>query len=173
MGCSISLIDTNPLFSALSADERESLCQRLEEISYQPLEAICREGRPPSGWFLLLAGRVRISRTRPDGGQELIAWLEPGAMFGTAGMLDGLTRPTTAAAAEPSRCLRFPRALLEPENGAEHLNLCLREILCRALNDQLRAANHRLLSQARRAQGDAPPTSDRIFGGWRVPTEEK
>ncbi len=170
MSCSPELLTQHPLFKTLSELERATLAERIDVRDLVPGEAICREASSATTWFLLIDGRARVSCTRPDGGQELIAWLEPEAIFGTVGVLDGLPRPATVAALQPSRCLVIPRTLLEvPE--MDRLGLCLRELLCRALNDQLRAVNQCLLIRARRTQGVTEPAGGRTFGGWRVPEE--
>ena len=136
----------------------------------QPGEAICREGSAPTEWYLLTEGGGRVSRTRPDGGQELIARIEPGSIFGVVGILDGLRRSATVAALRPSVCLVFPSSLLGDSSTAQtsgRLGLCLSELLCAALNQQLRAINQRLLGMAREAAGQPElPAPRGGFGGW-------
>lgn len=159
------VLEEHPLFQRFSEAERARLLGDAQVREVFPGEAICREGSPANEWYLLIEGRARVSRTRPDGGQEIIAALEAGALFGVVGVLDNERRPATIAALQPGRCLVFSRGLLEAEGRQ---SLCLAELLCMALNHQLRAVNQRLLGMARDADG--AEGGGRDFGGWRQPT---
>ena len=160
----LAMLDSHPFFERFSAEEREALAREVRVRGLSPGEAICREGAPVSEWYLLVEGRARASLTRSDGGQEYVSQLEPGAIFGVVGLLDGGRRELTVAALRPGSCLVFPRSLLE---DAGRMSLCLGELLCMALNDQLRAANHRLMCMAR--DPDAGPGIARPEGGWSPP----
>ena len=162
------------LFRRFDPAERVYLARRVRRRAVLPGEAICREGAAAVEWYLLVEGIARVSRTRPDAGQEFIARVLPGAIFGVVGVLNGGGRPATVAALQPSVCLVFPRSLLDGEDGervAGRLGLCLSELLCAALNQQLRALNQRLLGMAREVTGQAPSAPRGGFGGWIGPAE--
>jgi len=160
----VEVLEGHDLFQRFSVNERALLLDSVDVREVFPGEAICREGTPANEWYLLIEGSARVTRTRPDGGQERIAALANGALFGVVGVLESGLRPSTVAALQPGRCLVFPRSLLE---GEGRLTLCLGELLCMALNHQLRAVNERLLGMARDADG--PEVSRRTYGGWRQP----
>jgi len=157
-------LEEHVLFQRFSIEERALLLDSIKVRELFPGEAICREEAPANEWYLLVEGSARVTRTRPDGGQERIAILAAGALFGVVGVLEGALRPSTVASLQPGRCLVFPRSLLE---GEGRLTLCLGELICMALNHQLRAVNERLLGMARDADG--PEVSRRVHGGWRQP----
>ncbi len=164
----LALLESHPLFGRFSSDERRLLAGAISTRELFPGEAICREGGLPNEWYVLVEGKARVSRTRTDGGQEILSYLEPGAVFGVIGVLDGGRRSATVAALQPASCLVFPRALLEDDNT--RLTLCLGELLCMALNHQLRAVNQRLLGMAREVNQQEGPTNSRSYGGWRLPS---
>jgi len=161
-----AVLESHPLFGRFSAEERALLVESVQMRELFAGEAICREAAPANEWYLLVEGRARVSRTRPDGGQEIIAKLDAGAICGVVGVLEHGRRPATVAALQPGRCAVFSRSLLAEEG---RLTLCLGELLCMALNHQLRAVNQRLMGMARDADG-VEGGSSREFGGWRQPT---
>lgn len=162
----LAILESHPLFERFSPEERALLAGQVTVRELSPGEAVCREGAPVNEWFLLAEGRARASLTRSDGGQEYVSQLEPGAVFGVVGLLDGGRRELTVAALQPGSCLVFPKALLEADGRT---TLCLGELLCMALNNQLRAANLRLMRMAR--DPDADYEGGRPEGGWRPPPE--
>lgn len=167
------IIANHPLLSRLSPEMRALLEGQVKLRELSPAEAITREGSVATRWYLLIEGQARVSRTRPNGAQEVLARLGPGALLGCVGLSDGRRRPTTIAAVGPARCLEFPRSLLqgEPRSPQGRLALRLWEILGLAMSLQLRAANQRLYVMGRRLQGHAtdpgaPPVD---HGGWVQP----
>lgn len=59
---------------------------------------ICVEGEPCAGMFVLLAGKVHLSRSSPQGRTILLAEIEPVIMFNEVALLDGGPNPVTAVA---------------------------------------------------------------------------
>ncbi len=59
---------------------------------------ICVEGEPCAGMFVLLAGKVHLSRSCPQGRTMLLAEIEPVIMFNEVPLLDGGPNPVSATA---------------------------------------------------------------------------
>ncbi|MCB9761440.1 MAG: cyclic nucleotide-binding domain-containing protein [Alphaproteobacteria bacterium] len=166
------VIAAHPLLGHLSGELRGALSERVKVRQLIPGEAITREGSTATRWYVLVEGLVRVSRTRPDGGQEVLGRLKPGALFGCMGVCDGQPRSSTTAAIGPSRCLEFPADLLlgAPRTLEGRLSLALRAVLAVAMNMQLRAANQRLYVIGRRMFGES--TAEYVKeteGGWVQP----
>lgn len=160
------------LLGAVDPALRKLLLAQVTVRRLSPGEAITREGSVATRFYLLVEGGARVSRTRPDGGQEVLARLSPGALFGVLGVSDGLPRSTTVAATGPAICLVFPASLLDgaPRSPEARLALALREVVALAANHQLRAANRRLYSQGRRMYGETTLEPDIApEGGWNQP----
>lgn len=165
-------LSSHKLLGTLSPEQRATLAAQLTIRRLIPGEAITREGSVATRFYLLIEGGARVSRTRPDGGQEVLARLSPGALFGLLGVCDGLPRSTTVAATAPSSCIIFPASLLNaaPRSPEARLALALREVVALAANHQLRAANRRLYSQGRRMFGEITLEPDIApEGGWHQP----
>jgi CRP-like cAMP-binding protein len=61
---------------------------------------IFREAEPCAGLFVLLAGKVHLSKLSPAGQVSILAVVEPVIMFNEVAALDGGPNPATAAAVE-------------------------------------------------------------------------
>ena len=59
-------------------------------------DTLFREGERAREMFVLLQGNVSIYKSLPDGREECLATLVPGAMVGELALIDGLPRSATA-----------------------------------------------------------------------------
>jgi CRP-like cAMP-binding protein len=169
----LETLGAHALLGRLPPDLRELLLERSRVRDLMPAEAICREGFGPTSWFLMLGGRARVTRTRPDGGQELLAHLLPGALFGAVGLLCGQRRAATVAATEPSSVLEIPVELLQRESDetSPRLALELREVLALSLTAQLRTMNRRLYRLGQNLLGESGSNLTNLpaVNGWLLP----
>lgn len=76
-------------------------------VSYEPGEIVFDEGGPPDYCYLVGSGAVRITKALPDGGQELLATMEPGDFFGELALYDSSPRSARATAVVPTRLARL------------------------------------------------------------------
>ena len=100
------LLRSVPLFANLPQKTLERLDRILVERQYAPGAEIVHEGDMAAGFFLIMDGRVEVSRG--DSGAPM-ASLTKGAYFGEMALLDGRPRSATIRAAEQTRCLALPR----------------------------------------------------------------
>jgi CRP-like cAMP-binding protein len=82
------LLHTSPFFTALPADERESVARRFRFVEMADGAILVRQGQPSSGLYALLVGSVQVIHFDGVGDKEL-AKLEPGDVFGEMSMLTG------------------------------------------------------------------------------------
>lgn len=159
------------LLGPLEPPALERLEQAVELRRYPPGFAVFHEGMEPREMVLLLEGRLRIGKLRPDKRQESIAHVEPVALLGIAPVIAGTRYPTTAMAREPSSCLLIPRGLLQPGADPVQRTLAARllQASLRGMNAQLRAANARLYSLAGEPELLAALALD--LGAWSLPQE--
>jgi CRP/FNR family transcriptional regulator len=61
------------------------------------------EGDPCAGLYVLLEGEIHLTKIGPDGQRNIMAVLEPVAMFNEVAVLDGGTNPATAVAFQQSQ----------------------------------------------------------------------
>lgn len=100
---------TIPLFTMLDEATLADTSRRMRRCTFRPGQHIMLEGEQPSGLFFVLRGRVRLSRTAPDGREQVLAMIGPGENFNPVPLFDGQPNPTTARAMSPVECLLLPR----------------------------------------------------------------
>jgi CRP-like cAMP-binding protein len=86
------------LFSNLDQSQilkLESICH---EMKLSAGDVLFREGDEPEYFYVILKGRVRISRVIPGMGEEALAILEPGSYFGEMEIFEPMPRAAQALA---------------------------------------------------------------------------
>lgn len=73
-------------------------------------------------FFLLLEGRLRVTRLTPEGQQVVVRFVVPGEVFGIARALGRNTYPATCTAVTPASCLVWP-SVAWPRIMARHPEL--------------------------------------------------
>lgn len=139
---SIQPSDKEAVFSrqGLSAAELRLLMMTLPAEQYPADGVIFFEGEAADALYIVTSGVVRISRRLPTMGEEAIAFLKKGEVFGEMALIDDSLRSADARAHEqPCTVLKLNRSDLEeilslPEPAAEFLAL-----MCRLLVRRLRA----------------------------------
>jgi CRP/FNR family cyclic AMP-dependent transcriptional regulator len=123
-----------------------------EEKRYPAEAVIFREGEPGESICVIALGRVRISR-RISGGEEALAILGPGEIFGEMAVLDpGKGRSADARAHEDAVVLELSRSRFEglegsdPEGCADLSALLCRLAARRAVETADRLAHWRVLA---------------------------
>jgi CRP-like cAMP-binding protein len=130
-----------PLFAGLSEQDRQNLSERLDRYDAHRGQVLFREGDPGDRVFLILSGKVKISRSAPDGRENMLAVLGPGEMFGEMSLFDPGPRNATATALTDSNLASLEHTALRPWLAArpEAARLLL-QVLARRLrrtNDQM------------------------------------
>ena len=102
-----------PLFKGIGADGLARLAELATAVDFPPGHVIARQGEIGTGFFVIIAGEVRVVR---DG--AIVARLGPGEFFGELSVLDRMPRNATVAAEVQTSCLAlaswdFERVLLE------------------------------------------------------------
>jgi CRP/FNR family transcriptional regulator, cyclic AMP receptor protein len=96
------MTDTNALLKNVAIfkdlDDREiaEIAEVCQEETFVSGEYIFREGEHGNRLFLICKGEVRISRDVPGSGEEALAILKPGAIFGEMAVFDRTERSTHA-----------------------------------------------------------------------------
>ena len=110
-------------------------------------EYIFREGEHGNRLYLIVDGEVRISRTVPGSGEEALAVLKPGALFGEMAVFDRSERSTDAISNGGTSTLTISRADFEMLLDLDHELACKVLWSCvRLLSSRLRSTNDSLRS---------------------------
>jgi CRP/FNR family transcriptional regulator, cyclic AMP receptor protein len=113
MAADIELLRTIVIFKDLSPEELGRISELCEERAYISGEYIFHEGEPGNRLFIIGEGEVRISRQIPGAGEEALAVLKPGALFGEMAVFDRSERSTDAIAHGGVKVLTISRPEFE------------------------------------------------------------
>ncbi len=96
MSATIALLRNVAIFKDLEESELAEIAEVCREETFVSGEYIFREGEHGNRLYLIVAGDVRISRDVPGSGEEALAILKPGALFGEMAVFDRSERSTHA-----------------------------------------------------------------------------
>ncbi|OHE24081.1 MAG: transcriptional regulator [Syntrophobacterales bacterium RBG_19FT_COMBO_59_10] len=98
-----------PLFSGLSREQYEALSRIGVRRSSAKNERIFSEGDEGTGFYVVLAGRVKISKISAEGKEQILHFFGPGECFGEVSVFTGQGFPADAVTAAQTTLLFFPR----------------------------------------------------------------
>lgn len=97
------------LFSEMSDRDLEKVFHLASRQKYRKDNMILIEEEVGSTMFIILSGRVKISRISDDGREVILSMLSDGDFFGEMSLLDGHTRSANVTASEESELLVIRR----------------------------------------------------------------
>lgn len=131
----------------LSGKELEALATFSREKRFTANAHIFQEGEKGNEMYVVLEGRVRISKYIPGGGEEALAILERGDFFGEMALIDGQPRSADARAhGGPATVLALDQPTvhevlsLDPQAALDFLQL-----LCRLVAKRLREIDEKVI----------------------------
>jgi len=99
-----------PLFASLADEEVLSLAHVFIEKRYSRNQVIFMEEDTGNYMYIVLSGKLKISKTTESGKESILAIHQPGDFFGEMSLLDGKTSPATVSAMEDCRILSVGKA---------------------------------------------------------------
>ena len=131
----------------LSNLEINFLTSLSKERKYGPNQVIFREGEMGNEMYVVLEGRVMISKYIPGAGEEALAFLERGGYFGEMALIDNQPRSADAKAHEGGTVvLVIPREVLEGILDIHKLSsIRLLTILCNLVASRLRELDDKII----------------------------
>lgn len=99
-----------PLFEGLAAEHIEGLACIATEQEYERDQIIFTEGDPGCGFYVSVAGRIKIFKIAGDGKEQILHVFGPHEPFGEVPVFEGGPYPASAAALEKCRVFFFPRS---------------------------------------------------------------
>jgi len=120
------LIRRVPLFATLSESEFKSLEQIFNVRAFRKNQIIFLEEETGSYMYVVLAGKVKVTKSTPGGKESILAIHQAGDFFGEMALLDGKTSPATVAAMEDCRIATilsadFHRLLMRNEKVVDQI----------------------------------------------------
>ena len=147
MAAVVELLRKVAIFKDLEDGELARISEVCREQSFTGGEYIFREGEAGNRLYLIVEGEVRISRVVPGSGEEALAIMKPGAMFGEMAVFDRSERSTDAIANGTVRAITIARSdfelLLDFNRDLAYKVLWA---VVRMLSNRLRSTNESLRS---------------------------
>jgi CRP-like cAMP-binding protein len=98
-----------PLFSSLNPEEIKEISSYLERRKIRKKEIIFSEGDQSNWFYILVDGKVKITKLSHDGKEMIIELISPGDFFGGFAVLKGFPYPANAVAMEDCDTVRISR----------------------------------------------------------------
>ena len=99
-----------PLFATLSDSEFQSIDHIFVIRAYRKNQIIFLEEETGNYMYIVLAGKVKVTKTTSGGKETILAIHKPGDFFGEMALLDGKTSPATVSAMEDCRIASIGKA---------------------------------------------------------------
>ncbi|WP_433499221.1 Crp/Fnr family transcriptional regulator [Sphaerimonospora sp. CA-214678] len=90
------ILSKAPLFSALDRESAAALRTSITVVELSKGRTLFNENETGDRLYVVLEGKIKLSRAAPDGRENLLSVLGPGEMFGELSLFD--PRPRTASA---------------------------------------------------------------------------
>jgi len=119
------------LFRPLADNELQTLAGNLEEHDCKKGDPIYQEGDEPERLYVILAGKVEISKKAPAEYRQVIAMLPPGRFFGELAFFENRPHSARAQAVEDARLVTLDRTAFEnlEKNQPQLVHVLLRQII--------------------------------------------
>jgi CRP/FNR family transcriptional regulator len=108
-GIKAEVIKNSLIFSNLNDEEIKELSGVTIERTLQPGEFVFWEGDSPDWFYMVAEGRVKVLKHSSLGKEFVIAFFEPGDMFGEVAVLGNKPYPASAEAVAKTRVLGIRR----------------------------------------------------------------
>jgi CRP/FNR family transcriptional regulator, dissimilatory nitrate respiration regulator len=122
----IDHIKTIPLFEGMSENHQQDLASIVMDQTLKKGKIIFSEGDEGIGFYVIIAGQVKIFKLSVEGKEQILHILGPGEPFGEVPVFTGARFPAHAEALEDTRLFFFPRVAfvnLIRENPSLALNM--------------------------------------------------
>jgi len=127
-----------PLFDALDDEGARTLRRQMSEVKLSRGEHLFNEGDDGDALYVVLDGKMKLTRQAADGRENLLSVIGPGEMFGELSLFDPRPRTSTASAVTDALLVGLKHEALTSWLQ-EHPEVSLH--LLRALAQRLRRAN--------------------------------
>ena len=106
----IELLKQSMLFSGLNDPDLVELATITVRRKFRKGESLFGEGDEATGFYLLVAGSLKLCRVAHDGREKVLHFVRPGETFAEAAFFGDGKYPAEARAMEPGEVLYLPKA---------------------------------------------------------------
>lgn len=101
-----------PLFCEMSEDEIARIAQGARGVKLGRGDVLFQRGDSPSGFYVVVHGRIKLALTSPQGIEKVVELIGPGQSFGEAVMFMGKPYPVFAQALTDSLVLLIGKEVI-------------------------------------------------------------
>ena len=98
MAHSDDVLNETPLFEALSEDDAKALRAGVTDVQLDRGQRLFSEGDTGDKLYIILAGKIKLTKAAPDGRENQLSVHGPGEMFGELSLFDPVPRTSSATA---------------------------------------------------------------------------
>ncbi len=172
MSANPAMLAEVPIFSLLDQDERETLAELLERVTFKAGATIFRVGDHPDALYVVSEGAVQLFLENDAGQKVVVSEVAPGEALGLVSFMDGGARTATAVALADTALFRFERdALLEFVTRHPHAALDLLGVMAQRLRRAEVTLRHNVVRNANEEADEQLTFGERVadrvatFGG--------
>ena len=99
----VDILKHSPIFSSLNDDELSELANLAVERNVMSNEFIFWEGDDPEWFYIVASGKVKVIKYSSLGKEFIIAFFDPGEMFGEIAVFENKPYPASAQAVAETR----------------------------------------------------------------------
>jgi CRP/FNR family transcriptional regulator, cyclic AMP receptor protein len=103
-----------PLFDGLDEESARALRRQMSDIKLSRGEHLFLEGQDGDRLYVVLDGKIKLTRTAADGRENLLSVIGPGEMFGELSLFDPRPRTSTASAVTDATVAALAHDALRP-----------------------------------------------------------
>ena len=103
-----------PLFDGLDEESARALRRQMSEVKLSRGEHLFLEGQDGDRLYVVLDGKLKLTRAAADGRENLLSVLGPGEMFGELSLFDPGPRTATATVVTEARLASLAHTSLRP-----------------------------------------------------------
>ena len=97
------VLKDTPLFEALSDEDASALRAGIIQVHLDRGERLFSEGDDGDKLYIILEGKIKLTKAAPDGRENLLSVHGPGEMFGELSLFDPIPRTSSATAVTSAR----------------------------------------------------------------------
>jgi CRP/FNR family cyclic AMP-dependent transcriptional regulator len=106
------LLSRVPLFGGVSAPDLRAAAAASRLRRYARGQVVFTTGDPSGSLLVIVSGRMKVVVRSADGGELMLAVVEPGGVIGELGVVDGGPRSADAETLDATDVLEVPRAII-------------------------------------------------------------
>jgi CRP/FNR family cyclic AMP-dependent transcriptional regulator len=141
MSTNVEMLRRVPIFFGLDDSQLENLTHSLVKKAYPKNRVVMSEGQAAEYMFIIIAGRVKVQVTDPEGKEVILAVLGPGEFFGEMSLIDQHPSSASVITLESSHFI-----VVNKEDFRRHLvsNPDIATNIMRGLVKRLRVADKKI-----------------------------